>query len=208
MSALKNNFYIPPAARGGFRGAGSNMKPKPKPNTSSLSDFPALGCGPVNASVVIHNSNSNKEKASFAPQRPSFAKTVADMAVRAEADEMLAKIRREKDAEEARFNGISVAALHARRHQLATIITRRFDDGYDDDYDGPDEDYDEDAHELSKDDAYFDAMEKHEMAEICSGSVSAATTAAAATIHRQSFTDEEFNANLMSSRRRGDRGVW
>ena len=205
MSALKNNFYIPPAARGGFRGAGSNMKPKSKPNTSSLSDFPALGCGPVNASVVIHNSNSNKEKASFAPQRPSFAKTVADMAVRAEADEMLAKIRREKDAEEARFNGISVAALHTRRHQLATIITRRFDDGYDDDYDGPDED----AHELSKDDAYFDAMEKHEMAAICSGSgpVSAAT-AAAATIHRQSFTDEEFNANLMSSRRRGDRGVW
>jgi len=203
MSALKNNFYVPPAARGGFRGAGSKPNMKPKPNTSSLSDFPALGCGPVNASVVIRN--SNKEKASFAPQRPSFAKTVADMAVRAEADEMLAKIRREKDAEEARFNGISVAALHARRHQLASIITRRFDDGYDDDYDGPDEDYDEDAHEISKDDAYFAAMEKHEMAAIFSGP---AATAAAATIHRQSFTDEEFNANLMSSRRRGDRGVW
>jgi hypothetical protein len=184
-----SSAYVPPALRQ------QQKQQKKAPDVSNDKDFPAL-------SASLHSLGiEQKIKASFAPNKISFSATVEAMAAKAQEEELMEKARQKREAEEARHQGISAAELAARRQHLATIGNRCWDD-VPADYDGSDEDLDED-------DAYYGEMERREMAALCgssgfSGSSSYRGTAA----HNAHDTTGEFNADLASARRRGDRGIW
>jgi len=135
MSHTQKN-YVPPGAR--------RVQQK-QPDIANMMDFPSL-C--VSSSSSNSNSDNAKAKVVFYPKKITFVKKVADMAEKVKAKEAeeaaLERVRHERALADARFSGISLTELYARRKRLAQIGTRCWDD-IPEDYDGPDEGYDSEA---------------------------------------------------------------
>jgi len=131
--------YVPPGAR--------RVQQKKQPDIANMMDFPSLCVS--NNSSNSSNSDNAKAKVVFYPEKITFAKKVADMAEKAAKEKAaeeaaLERVRHERAQADARFSGISLTELYARRKRLAQIGTRCWDD-IPEDYDGPDEGYDSEA---------------------------------------------------------------